>query len=115
MPADHLNLEDFPNSAYAHELRRGLKRMRFEAPLEQQEEVHLDGEVSRQRDRIRVAEGRDSIDSIPQAAWEPEAIPMSSTEVEEAVVPAKRPKRKAPRKAQPTVSQAVSSATPVEP
>jgi polyphosphate kinase len=64
---------------------------------------------------IRVAEGRDSIDSIPQAAWEPEELPMPSTEIEETAVPAKRPKRKAPRKAQPTVSQAVSSATPVEP
>jgi polyphosphate kinase len=53
---------------------------------------------------IRVAEGRDSIDNIPVAAWEPEEVPVAATEAEEAVVPAKRPKRRAPRKAQPAAS-----------
>ena len=64
---------------------------------------------------IRVAEGRDSIDTIPPAAWEPEEVPMSSTEQEETPVPAKRPKRKAPRKSKPAVPQAQTSETPVEP
>jgi polyphosphate kinase len=52
---------------------------------------------------IRVAEGRDSIDGIPQPAWEPEKVAMAVT-AEETVVPAKPPRRKASRKAQPTAS-----------
>jgi diguanylate cyclase (GGDEF)-like protein len=49
MPTTRLNLEDFPDSAYAHELRRGLARLRFEAPLEAEYAVaHL------QRVRLRV-------------------------------------------------------------
>jgi polyphosphate kinase len=53
---------------------------------------------------IRVAEGRDSIDNIPASAWQPEEVPMSSTEAEQTAVPVKRPKRKAPRKTQPAAS-----------
>lgn len=47
MPTSRLNLDDFPDSAYADELRRGLARLRFEAPLEAEytiahlERVHL--------------------------------------------------------------------------
>jgi diguanylate cyclase (GGDEF)-like protein len=47
MAANRLNLNDFPDSAYAHELRRGLGRLRFAAPLEEEyatahlERVHL--------------------------------------------------------------------------
>jgi polyphosphate kinase len=52
---------------------------------------------------IRVAEGRDSIDGIPQPAWEPEKVPTPVT-VEEIAVPAKPPRRRASRKAQPTAS-----------
>jgi diguanylate cyclase (GGDEF)-like protein len=49
MPTNRLNLEDFPDSAYAHELRRGLAHLRFEAPLEAEYTVaHL------QRVRLRV-------------------------------------------------------------
>jgi len=49
MPTNHLNLEDFPNSAYAHELRRGLADLRFGDPLEAEYRVaHL------QRVRLRV-------------------------------------------------------------
>jgi hypothetical protein len=49
MPTNHLNLEDFPNSAYAHELRRGLADLRFGATLEAEYRVaHL------QRVRLRV-------------------------------------------------------------
>ena len=53
---------------------------------------------------IRVAEGRDSIDSIPVSAWEPEEVPMASTEAGEPAAPAKPPRRRAVRKAQPTAS-----------
>jgi hypothetical protein len=50
MPTNHLNLEDFPDSAYAHELRRGLAPLRFAAPLEvEYTEVH----VERVRRRVR--------------------------------------------------------------
>jgi polyphosphate kinase len=52
---------------------------------------------------IRVAEGRDSIDGIPQPAWEPEKFAMPVT-AEETAVPAKPPRRRASRKAQPTAS-----------
>jgi diguanylate cyclase (GGDEF)-like protein len=49
MPTNRLNLEDFPDSAYAHELRRGLAWLRFDAPLEAEYAVaHL------QRVRLRV-------------------------------------------------------------
>jgi diguanylate cyclase (GGDEF)-like protein len=49
MPTNRLNLDDFPNSAYAHELRRGLGDLRFGAPLEAEYRVaHL------QRVRLRV-------------------------------------------------------------
>ncbi len=47
MPTSRLNLDDFPDSPYAHELRRGLGHLRFEAPLEAEyttahlERVHL--------------------------------------------------------------------------
>jgi diguanylate cyclase (GGDEF)-like protein len=51
MPSNHLNLEDFPNSAHAHELRRGLARLQFEAPLEAEyRAVHL----RRMRLRVRI-------------------------------------------------------------
>jgi polyphosphate kinase len=52
---------------------------------------------------IRVAEGRDSIDGIPQPAWEPEKVAMAVT-TEETAAPAKPPRRRASRKAQPTAS-----------
>jgi polyphosphate kinase len=52
---------------------------------------------------IRVAEGRDSIDGILQPAWEPEKVAMPVT-AEETAVPAKPPRRRASRKAQPTAS-----------
>jgi polyphosphate kinase len=52
---------------------------------------------------IRVAEGRDSIDGLPQPAWEPEKVAMPVT-AEETAVPAKPPRRRASRKAQPTAS-----------
>jgi polyphosphate kinase len=52
---------------------------------------------------IRVAEGRDSIDGIPQPAWEPVKVVMAVT-AEETAVPAKPPRRRASRKAQPTAS-----------
>jgi polyphosphate kinase len=46
---------------------------------------------------IRVAEGRDSIDSIPPPAWEPEEMPVAAP-------PAKLPRRRAARKTQSTAS-----------
>jgi polyphosphate kinase len=52
---------------------------------------------------IRVAEGRDSIDGIPQPAWEPEKVAMAVT-TEETATPAKPPRRRASRKAQPAAS-----------
>ena len=52
---------------------------------------------------IRVAEGRDSTDGIPQPAWEPEKVPIP-VPTEQTVVPAKPPRRRASRKAQPTAS-----------
>jgi diguanylate cyclase (GGDEF)-like protein len=51
MPAPHLNLEDFPNSAYAHELRRGLGSLRFGAALEAE---YIDSHLHRVRLRVRV-------------------------------------------------------------
>jgi diguanylate cyclase (GGDEF)-like protein len=49
MATNRINLDDFPDSAYAHELRRGLARLRFDAPLEAEYcAVHL------QRVRLRV-------------------------------------------------------------
>jgi polyphosphate kinase len=53
---------------------------------------------------IRVAEGRDSIDGIPQPAWEPEKVAMPVTAAEEIAAPAKPPRRRSARKAQPTAS-----------
>ena len=50
MPFGRLNLEDFPDSAYAHELRRGVKSMRFEAPLEAE---FLTAHLERVRLRVR--------------------------------------------------------------
>jgi diguanylate cyclase (GGDEF)-like protein len=47
MPTSKLNLDDFPDSAYADELRRGLARLRFKTSLEAEyttahlERVHL--------------------------------------------------------------------------
>ncbi len=52
---------------------------------------------------IRVAEGRDSVDGIPQPAWDPEKVPIAVTPGETAA-PAKPPRRRASRKAQPTAS-----------
>src|SRR5277367_5617888 len=43
---------------------------------------------------IRVAEGRDSVDAIPLAAWESQEIPMVLAEAGKTVVPAKRRRRK---------------------
>jgi polyphosphate kinase len=54
---------------------------------------------------IRVAEGRDSIDGIPPTAWQPEEVVTALTAAGETLVPAKPPRRRAPRKAaQPTAS-----------
>ena len=53
---------------------------------------------------IRVAEGRDSVDAIPLAAWEPQQVAMALAEAGKAAVPAKPPRRRAARKAQPTAS-----------
>jgi hypothetical protein len=50
-PVSHLNLEDIPNSAYAHELRCGQKQLKFEAPLEADYRV---AHVRRVRLRARV-------------------------------------------------------------
>ena len=51
MSDHHLNLEDFPDSPYAYELRLGLGRLRFWPPLETEYvEVHL----RRVRLRIRI-------------------------------------------------------------
>jgi diguanylate cyclase (GGDEF)-like protein len=36
MLVNHLNLDDLPNSAHAHELRYGGSRLRFDAPLEEE-------------------------------------------------------------------------------
>src|SRR5271170_6639035 len=51
MPTSKLNLNDFPNSAYADELRRGLARLRFEAPLEAE---YTSAHVERVRLRVRI-------------------------------------------------------------
>src|SRR5580658_10977652 len=51
MPTSRLNLDDFPDSAYAHELRRGLARLRFEAPLEAE---YTMAHVERVRLRVRI-------------------------------------------------------------
>jgi polyphosphate kinase len=53
---------------------------------------------------IRVAEGRDSVDAIPLPAWEPQEVAMALAEAEKTAVPAKPPRRRAARKAQPTAS-----------
>jgi polyphosphate kinase len=53
---------------------------------------------------IRVAEGRDSIDGIPLTAWQPEEVAAALTAAGETLVPAKPPRRRAARKAQPTAS-----------
>ncbi len=46
---NHLNLDDFPDSAHAYELRQGVERLRFAAPLEAEYTLsHL------QRVRLRV-------------------------------------------------------------
>jgi diguanylate cyclase (GGDEF)-like protein len=51
MPSKRLNLEDFPNSAYADELRRGVGRLRFQELLEAEyAAVHL----RRARARVRI-------------------------------------------------------------
>jgi polyphosphate kinase len=54
---------------------------------------------------IRVAEGRDSIDGIPEPAWQPEAaVPVLAAE--ESKAPVKPHRRRAPRKnAEPALSQ----------
>jgi diguanylate cyclase (GGDEF)-like protein len=51
MPTSRLNLDDFPDSAYADELRRGPARLRFEAPLE---EEYRAAHVERVRLRVRI-------------------------------------------------------------
>jgi diguanylate cyclase (GGDEF)-like protein len=51
MPTSRLNLDDFPDSAYAHELRRGLARLRFEAPLEAE---YTTAHLERVRLRVRI-------------------------------------------------------------
>lgn len=51
MPTSRLNLDDFPDSPYAHELRRGLARLRFEAPLEAE---FTAAHVERVRPRARI-------------------------------------------------------------
>lgn len=47
----HLNLDDHPNSAYAAELRRGLKKLRFEPALE---DAFLNRQLRRDRFRVRI-------------------------------------------------------------
>jgi diguanylate cyclase (GGDEF)-like protein len=51
MPTSKLNLDDFPDSAYADELRRGLARLRFEPSLEAE---YTTAHVERVRLRVRV-------------------------------------------------------------
>jgi diguanylate cyclase (GGDEF)-like protein len=51
MPTSKLNLDDFPDSAYANELRRGLARLRFEAPLEAE---YRTAHLERVRLRVRI-------------------------------------------------------------
>ena len=51
MPTNHLNLEDFPNSAYAHELHDGLAGLRFEDTLEAEYRV---AHLRRVRLRVRI-------------------------------------------------------------
>ncbi len=51
MPGHHLNLGDFPNSAYAHELRRGLGSLRF-GPLIEAE--YVESHLRRVRLRVRI-------------------------------------------------------------
>ena len=51
MPTNHLNLEDFPNSAYAHELRDGLAGLRFKDTLEAEYRV---AHLRRVRLRVRI-------------------------------------------------------------
>jgi len=53
---------------------------------------------------IRVAEGRDSIDSIPQPAWQPEEVATAFPAAVETSSPAKPPRRRAARKVQATAS-----------
>jgi polyphosphate kinase len=53
---------------------------------------------------IRVAEGRDSVDGIPLPAWEPQEVAMALAEAGKPAAPAKSPRRRAARKAQPTAS-----------
>jgi diguanylate cyclase (GGDEF)-like protein len=50
MPTNQINLDDFPHSAYADELRRGLGRLYFEAPLEAEyQAAHLQRVLKRAR------------------------------------------------------------------
>src|ERR1700722_18552888 len=51
MQTKGLNLEDFPDSAYAHELRRGITRLRFDAPLEAE---YTTAHLKRVRPRVRI-------------------------------------------------------------
>jgi diguanylate cyclase (GGDEF)-like protein len=51
MPNNHLNLEDFPDSPHAHELRRGLMDLRFEETLEAEYRV---AHLRRVRQRVRI-------------------------------------------------------------
>lgn len=51
MTTNRLNLNDFPDSAYAHELRRGLAGLRFAAPLEAE---YATAHLERVRLRVRV-------------------------------------------------------------
>jgi diguanylate cyclase (GGDEF)-like protein len=51
MQTKSLNLEDFPDSAYAHELRRGITRLRFDALLEAE---YTTAHLQRVRPRVRI-------------------------------------------------------------
>ena len=51
MGSDRLNLDNFPHSAYAHELRRGLSGLRFEGVLEHEYRV---AHLQRVRTRVRI-------------------------------------------------------------
>jgi hypothetical protein len=51
MQTKSLNLEDFPDSAYAHELRRGIRRLRFDTPLEAE---YTTAHLKRVRPRVQI-------------------------------------------------------------
>jgi len=51
MPTNPINLDDFPNSAHADELRRGLSRLYFDPPLEAE---YKSAHLHRVRLRVRI-------------------------------------------------------------